>query len=210
MFSKSASAILDFNEWLGELRQQYLQQLNPGLPARQLKTPVEGSEGMSFAQLREVHVIAGQRAFERKGEIGEGDLLMGIYALFEQLAKVSARVRLTDEGNLTAKRIDPSFASIVRFDQTTFIVEPKEGGFLFVAEVNYRPSSTFWVILIMCLPTFVAWLVPIILYNWQKEIVRLAIGDVFERVKNEFEVIEAPSRIGIRPAMIVRGRRRRR
>src|ERR1035441_751870 len=134
------------------------------------------------------------------------DMATIICALFEQLAKVSARVRLTDEGNLTAKRIDPSFASIVRFDQTNFIVEPKEGGFLLVAEVSYRPSSTFWVILFMCIPTFVAWLVPIFLYNWQKEIVRLAIGDVFERVKNEFEVIEASSRIRIRPAMVVRGR----
>ena len=100
-------------------------------------------------------------------------------------------MRLTDEGNLTAKRIDPSFASIVRFDQTNFIVEPKEGGFLLVADVSYRPSSTFWVILIMCIPTFVAWLVPIFFYNWQKGIVCLATGDVFERVKNEFEVIEA-------------------
>jgi H+/Cl- antiporter ClcA len=89
-------------------------------------------------------------------------------------------------------------------------VEPKEGGYLFVAEVTYRPSSTFWVILIMCIPTFIAWLVPIFVYNWQKEIVRQAIGDLFERVKNEFEVIEAPSRIGIRPAMVVRGQRRRR
>jgi hypothetical protein len=59
----------------------------------------------------------------------------------------------------------------------------------------------------MCIPTFIAWLVPIFVYNWQKEVVRLAIGAVFERVKNEFEVIESPSRIGIRPAMIVRGRR---
>ena len=140
----------------------------------------------------------------------ETDIATIIYALFAQLDKVSARVRLTDEGNLTAKRIDPSFASIVRFDRTNFIVEPQEGGFLLVAEVSYRPSSTFWVILIMCIPTFVAWLVPIFVYNWQKEIVRLAIGAVFERVKNEFEVIEAPNRIGIRPAMIGRGRRRRR
>ena len=77
------------------------------------------------------------------------DIATIICALFEQLAKVSARVRLTEEGNLTAKRIDPSLASIVRFDQTNFIVEPKEGGFLFVAEVSYRPSSTFWVILIV-------------------------------------------------------------
>jgi len=64
-----------------ELRHQYLQQLNPNLPARQLKLSVEESEGLSFAQLREVHIIAGQRAFERKGEIGEGDLLLAIHAL---------------------------------------------------------------------------------------------------------------------------------
>ena len=140
----------------------------------------------------------------------QADIATIICALFEQLAKVSARVRLTDEGNLIVRRIEPSFASIVRFDQTTITVEPRVGGFHFVADVSYRPSSTFWVILIMCVPTFVAWLVPIFVYNWQKDVVRLAIGDVFERVKNEFEVIEAPSRIGIRPAMIVRGWRRRR
>jgi len=138
------------------------------------------------------------------------DIATIVFALFDQLAMVSAKVRLTDEGNLTAKRIEPSSASIVRFDQISFTVEPKEGGFLLVADVSYRPSSTFWVILIICIPTFVAWLVPIFLYNWQKEIVRLAIGDVFDRVKNEFEVIEAPSRVGIRPAMIRRGRRSRR
>lgn len=140
----------------------------------------------------------------------QADIATIIYALFEQLDKVSAKVQLTNKGELSAKRIDPTLASIVRLDQTTFIVEPKEGGFLVVAEVSYRPSSTFWVILIMCIPTFVAWLVPIFLYNWQKEIVRLAIGDVFERVKNEFEVIEAPSRMGIRSTMTRRGRRSRR
>jgi DNA polymerase III delta prime subunit len=64
-----------------ELRQQYLQQLNPNLPPRHLKLSVEGSEGLSFAQLREIHIIAGQRAFERKGEIGEADLLLAIHAL---------------------------------------------------------------------------------------------------------------------------------
>jgi hypothetical protein len=94
-----------------------------------------------------------------------------LYALFERLAKVSAKVRLTDEGDLTAKRIDPSFASIVRFDQANFIVKPKDGGILLVADVSYRPSSTFWAILIMCIPSVVAWLVPIFVYNWQKEIV---------------------------------------
>jgi DNA polymerase III delta prime subunit len=74
-----------------ELRQQYLQQLNPGLPARQLKLSVKESEGLSFAQLREVHIIAGQRAFERKGEIGEADLLLAIHALRQSTLTASRR-----------------------------------------------------------------------------------------------------------------------
>ena len=59
----------------------YPQQLNPGLPPRQLKQSVEESEGLFVTQLREVHVIAEQGTFERKGEIGEGDLLLAIHAL---------------------------------------------------------------------------------------------------------------------------------
>jgi ATP-dependent 26S proteasome regulatory subunit len=73
--------VVHFPNPCAELRQQYLQQLNPGLPARHLKLSVEKSDGLSFAQLREVHIIAGQRAFERKGEITEGDLLLAIRAL---------------------------------------------------------------------------------------------------------------------------------
>jgi SpoVK/Ycf46/Vps4 family AAA+-type ATPase len=73
--------VVHFPNPSADLRQQYLQQLNPNLPARQLKLSVEESEGLSFAQLREVHIIAGQRAFERKGEIGEADLLLAIHSL---------------------------------------------------------------------------------------------------------------------------------
>ena len=86
-----------------ELRQQYLQRLNQGLPPRHLKMSVEGSEGMSFAQLREVHVIAGQRAFERKGEIGEGDLLLAIHALRQ--SNVTASRNATAAGFLSREEI---------------------------------------------------------------------------------------------------------
>jgi ATP-dependent 26S proteasome regulatory subunit len=73
--------VVHFPNPSAELRQQYLQQLNPSLPPRHLKMAVEVAEGLSFAQLREVHIIAGQRVFERKGDIGEGDLLIAIHAL---------------------------------------------------------------------------------------------------------------------------------
>ena len=113
-----------------------------------------------------------------------------VYALWNQMRKVSAKVQVTDEGVITATRIEASFISIVRFDRTVMIVQPKEGGFFCVAEVSYIPSSAFWMILILCIPTFVAWLVPVVFYLIQKDTVRFAVQAVFERIKNEFEVIE--------------------
>jgi len=112
-----------------------------------------------------------------------------ISALAEQLRKVSGVVHLTDEGIITATRIEFSFTSFIRFDSTVVSVQPKKGGFLCVAEVNYRPAFVFWWILILCIPTLVAWLVPITFYLMQKETVRSAVQAVLERVRNEFEVI---------------------
>jgi ATP-dependent 26S proteasome regulatory subunit len=73
--------VIHFPNPSAELRRRYLQRLNPKLAPIYLETTVEDSEGFSFAQLREVHVIAGQRAFGREGHIGEGDLLLGIHAV---------------------------------------------------------------------------------------------------------------------------------
>jgi hypothetical protein len=137
----------------------------------------------------------------------QADIVTIILALAEQLQKVSVTVDLTNEGIITATKIEASFASIVRFDRTILSVEGKEGGVLLVAEVSYRPSALFWVILIMCIPTFVAWLVPIAIYLFQKETVRSAIEAVFKRVHDEFEMIDPPGRVGAGPAAI--GRRRR-
>jgi hypothetical protein len=111
-----------------------------------------------------------------------------ICALAEQLRKVSQEVHLSDDG-ITATRIEFSFTSFIRFDSTVVRVQPKRGGFLCVAEVNYRPAFVFWWILILCIPTLVVWLVPITFYLMQKETVRSAIKAVFERVRNEFEVL---------------------
>jgi hypothetical protein len=66
-------------------------------------------------------------------------------------------------------------------------LKPKEDGFLAVASVNYRPSAAFWIILVITLFTYVFWLLPIALYLIQKKTVRTAIGEVFTRVKHEFQ-----------------------
>jgi hypothetical protein len=91
--------VVNFPNPNGELRYQYLQRLNPRLIPLHLKKSVEDSDGLSFAQLREVHVIAGQRAFGRKCEIGEGDLLLGIHALRQSVATASRNVSAVGFGS---------------------------------------------------------------------------------------------------------------
>jgi ATP-dependent 26S proteasome regulatory subunit len=49
------------------------------------------SERFSFAQLREAFITAGQRAFERKDEIREEDLLSGIRSLRQSMLADATR-----------------------------------------------------------------------------------------------------------------------
>jgi hypothetical protein len=62
-----------------------------------------------------------------------------------------------------------------------------EDGWLAVASVHYRPSVAFWIILILLLPTWIMWLLPIAFYLLQKKTVQSSIQDVFLRLKNEFQ-----------------------
>lgn len=106
--------------------------------------------------------------------------------LVSQLQKISQRVVRTN-ATVVATDIEASFGSINRSDTTTFYAIEREQGILCVADVNYRPSGAFWVILIITLFTYIFWLIPIIFYLTQKRTVRSAIEDVFRRVKNECE-----------------------
>jgi hypothetical protein len=119
----------------------------------------------------------------------QADLETIILVLAEQLKKVSTTVDLTDEGIITATRIEHTIASLLRFDRTVISVETNEDRVLLIADVSYRPTALFWVILILCIPTFVAWLVPIGIYMTQKGTLQSAIASVFKRVKDELEVM---------------------
>jgi len=65
-----------------------------------------------------------------------------------------------------------------------------------LADVTYKPSGWFWVILIITLFTWVFWLIPIAFYLVQKDTVRTAIAEAFTRVRNEFD----ESNLGDSPA----------
>jgi len=128
----------------------------------------------------------------------QADLETIILILAEQVKKVSTAMDVTDEGVITATKIEPTIASLLRFDRTTINVETNEERVLLIADGNCRPTALFWVILIMCIPTFVAWLLPIGIYMYQKGALQSAIAAVFKRVKDELEVMAPPARIGHR------------
>jgi hypothetical protein len=59
--------------------------MHPAFETINLEEVATESEMFSFAQLRETYITAGQRAFERKDEIREGDLLWGIRSLRQSM-----------------------------------------------------------------------------------------------------------------------------
>jgi|SRR5579883_1000323 len=71
------------------LRLKYFGRINSGFEPNQLQKPVDEAAGFSFAQLRECYIIAGQRAFERGGEVNEDDLLTAIRSLRQGMVRSS-------------------------------------------------------------------------------------------------------------------------
>lgn len=107
-------------------------------------------------------------------------------ALEKQFKKVAESAQRTGQ-TIEAKSIEASFGSINREDTTVVSMTKVDDGWLVVADVNYRPSIAFWVILIIGLFTWVLWLLPVAVYMIQKNSVRTAITECLQRLKNEFD-----------------------
>jgi len=109
-----------------------------------------------------------------------------LVVLEDQFKKVSEGVQRAGQ-TIEAKSIEASFGSINRSDTTTISLRKADDGWLIVAEVHYRPSVAFWIILIITLFTWIFWLLPIAFYLLQKNTVRTAITECLQRVRNEFD-----------------------
>lgn len=116
-------------------------------------------------------------------------------ALVRSFRKIAFSTTAPKDGLFTVTGIEQSFGSINRRDDTVVKVSPAAGGYLLTGDVHYRPSFMFWVILLICLFTWILWLLPIIFYMIQKSAVRTSVEKVFERVKNEFDAPASPSSV---------------
>lgn len=87
---------------------------------------------------------------------------------------------------LSVGGINTTFGSINRTDKTVVELKSKDNDALLVAHVEYKPSGWFWIFLICGLFTTVCWLIPIGFYFYQKNVVKTAIEEIFNRIEDEF------------------------
>jgi hypothetical protein len=87
-----------------ELRQAYFRRMHPPFETISMEEVATESERFSFAQVREAYITAGQRAFERKDEIREDDLISGIRSLRQSMLADPNRSNAT--GFRVAPQID--------------------------------------------------------------------------------------------------------
>jgi ATP-dependent 26S proteasome regulatory subunit len=73
------------------LRATYFRKFIPHLTEAEVENCADYSEGFSFAQLREVYILAGQRAFERGGEVTGRELNDAISSLRKGMGAVAER-----------------------------------------------------------------------------------------------------------------------
>ncbi len=73
--------IVEFPVPDSQLRSTYVRKFIPNLAEEDVRHFVDCSEGFSFAQLREVYILAGQHAYDEKREIASRDLTQAIDSL---------------------------------------------------------------------------------------------------------------------------------
>jgi hypothetical protein len=112
---------------------------------------------------------------------------MELVAVLEsQFKNVSKSVQRTGD-LLLVEYIGNTFGAINRMDASLIKLKENNGGYLLIAEVEYKPSLWFWVFVVLGLFSYVGWIIPIIIYFWHQSIVRKNIQNIFLRVKNEFD-----------------------
>jgi hypothetical protein len=102
-----------------------------------------------------------------------------------QFKKVADSAKICKDGQLVVKSIEATFGSINRADKTIVSAREVDDGVLVVADVRYRPSVAFWILLIVLAFTWIGWILPIIFYLSHKNTVRKAIESCLQRVNNE-------------------------
>lgn len=110
-----------------------------------------------------------------------------IEELAQQFTKSAKNVERVGEGLRVTTIID-TFGAINRNDTTTVSVRPVPGGQMVVAEVDYKPSLYFWILLLILLFTAFGWIFPVAFFFYNKTVVEKSIQATLQRVRNQFSI----------------------
>jgi hypothetical protein len=113
-----------------------------------------------------------------------------------QFRKIAETVVIEND-QIVAKGVEATFGSINRADRTVVDCKKLPSGWLLTAEVAYRPSVAFWIILILMLFTYIGWLIPIAFYLIQRNTVKSGVAAALSRVSNEMR--DAPTAMAAVP-----------
>ncbi len=106
---------------------------------------------------------------------------------FLQSSFMKSAGTVSDNGSsLIVQSINPTFGSINRSDRTAIEIKSVDSDIVLVANVTYKPSTWFWVFVVIGLFTTIAWVIPIAFYLYQKGMVKNGIEEVFNRTETEF------------------------
>jgi len=107
--------------------------------------------------------------------------------LKESLERISRKVEKQGD-MLVVEDIASTFGSINRKVRAEVILQEKENGFLINADVEYKPSILFWILLAILLFTgVIGIIIPIGAYLWHKSLVKTELEKCFLNIKNEFD-----------------------
>jgi hypothetical protein len=107
-------------------------------------------------------------------------------AIAEAFRPISESV---NQGNhfVEATQIQATFGSINRKDTTRLTLKQKQDGWTVTADTDFKPSTWFWILLILTILTVWGVLISVGIYWWQKTIVKGAIENALKQIADDLE-----------------------
>ena len=107
-------------------------------------------------------------------------------AITEAFRPISESV---NQGNhfVEATQIQATFGSINRKDTTRLTLKQKQDGWTITADTDFKPSTWFWILLVLTILTVWGVLIPVGIYWWQKTIVKGAIENALKQIADDLE-----------------------
>ena len=118
-----------------------------------------------------------------KTKASEAAILAAIAEIFQPISES------VKQGNhfVEATHVQGTFGSINRKDTTRLTIKQKQDGWVVTADTDYKPSTWFWILLVITILTLWGVLISVGIYWWQRTIVKGAIENALKNLADDLE-----------------------